>query len=285
MRDLNVYSLLQNADTVINHFLGTTYPEIAHAIAPLVFIVVVLYWVVFGLRIYAGYAAIDWAGWLNRVLMSITVFSVLVWDKLASQIYGFCIAFVEGMTATLMTGKSTSVMLERLWGAAASAATVLMGDQLLNSGITLQGFGLFCLNSCLCVVVVAYMAVAKFGLALTMLMLPVFVGFALFPLTRQWIVNWLSMMLNFSLLYIFVIAIVQTGFLMFEESVDALTDEMNRATIADLTNARTTHLYLLEGVLLFFVLQAKGWAMAMSKNICTHSTALIQKTGYARGGV
>ncbi len=281
MRDLTVYGLLDASDIVINTLLDTTYPVIVQAISPLISVVVVLYWAVFGMRIYTGYAPIDWMAVLHRIMMSVTLFSVLVWGSFAHHIFSFFIAFVDGMSSAMMTGKSTSAMLEELWLSVGSASAVLMGDQLLNIGITLQGFGLFILNCVLCIVIIAYMAIAKFGLALTMLLLPVFASFALFHITRQWAMNWIGMMLNFSLLYICVIAIVQVGFLMFENPVKKIVGEVKHAGMSDLDVAKITYIYLVEGVMFFFIMQARVWALTLSRYIHTQSVSLCQRLNHA----
>lgn len=277
MRDVNFYGLLDASDLVIDTFLRTTYPAIAHAISPLLTIVLVLYWVVLGMRIYTGYAAIDWTEILNRAFMSVAVLSVLVWGALAHQIYDAFLGLTEEMCAAIVAGKTAASLLDELWRSVGSVSAVLMGDQLSNIGITLQGFGLFILNGMLFVIIVALMASAKFGLCATMLLLPVFAAFALFKVSRQWAMNWIGMMLQCALLYVFVVAIVQVGFLMFEEPVNKIIRASKHAVMADLDVAKITYIYLMEGVLIVFLLQARSWAATLSRSLCVQGGVLIQR--------
>lgn len=277
MRELNFYGLLDTSDQVIDTFLNTTYPAIAHAIAPLITILVVLYWAMLGMRIYTGYAAIDWMAILNRVWMSIAVFSVLVWGAFSHQLYGFFLACVETLSAAALTGKPTSAMLEEMWLSVGSASAVLMGEQWASTGIALQGFGLFLLNCLLCTIIVALLAAAKFGLAATMLFLPVFAGMGLFRFTRAWAVNWGSMMLYCAALYVVVVMIVQAGFLMFEAPIGKIIETTRHAGMADLDVAKITYVYLIEGVLLVFLLQARGWAAILSRYACSQGSLAVTR--------
>lgn len=283
MRDVNFYGLLDASDQVIDTFLRTTYPAIASAIAPLITMVLVLYWAVLGIRIYTGYTAIDWSRILNTAFMSVAVLSVLVWGTLTHQIYDVFLGLIEELSAAVSTGETASSLLDELWRSVSSASAVLMGDQLSNIGITLQGFGLFMLNCLLFIIIVALMASAKFGLAVTMLLLPVFAAFSLFRVTRQWAMNWIGLMLYCALLYVFIVAIVQTGFLMFENPLRTITSSAKHAVMADLDVAKITYIYLMEGVLIVFLLQARSWAAVLSGNIHTQLGLLMQRDVVAGG--
>lgn len=283
MRDVNFYGLLDASDQVIDTFLRTTYPAIASAIAPLITMVLVLYWAVLGIRIYTGYTAIDWSRILNTAFMSVAVLSVLVWGALTHQIYDVFLGLIEELSAAVSTGETASSLLDELWRSVSSASAVLMGDQLSNIGITLQGFGLFMLNCLLFIIIVALMASAKFGLAVTMLLLPVFAAFSLFRVTRQWAMNWIGLMLYCALLYVFIVAIVQTGFLMFENPLRTITSSAKHAVMADLDVAKITYIYLMEGVLIVFLLQARSWAAVLSGNIHTQLGLLMQRDVVAGG--
>jgi type IV secretion system protein VirB6 len=283
VHELNFYGILNAADTVIDTLLMSTYPKIAQSISPLVFVVVVLYWALFGMRIYTGHVGINWMALLNRVLLSVAAFSLLVWGTLAHHIYAFFVDFADGISAAMTNGKSASSLLETLWMSVASASAVLMGDQLLNTGIVLMGFGLFLLNAIFYAIIIACLAMAKFGLAATMLLLPVFFCFALFKLTRQWAMNWLGMMLYCSLLYFFLVAIVHVGFLMFEEPIKKIIGEMQHAGLGDLDIAKTTYVYLIEAIFILFVLQARVWAAKLSNNLCGKVSSMPQ-THITSGG-
>ena len=146
-------------------------------------------------------------------------------------------------------------------------------------GMILLGSGLFVVNCILFILALVYMTIAKFGLAITMVLLPVFVGFFFFEQTRQWAMNWLGQMLNFCFIYFLVIAIVRFGFLAFGDAIDEAGKAASVTDAGRIDVQQIAYLYIVEGVLIIFMLQVKGWAAALAGGASVQGVSLLMMVG------
>ncbi len=264
MAKLTLEGTLSASDAVTDQFLSQIYPSIANEINPVIYVLAILYWAVYGYKIYAGHAPLNWQDVLTKVLMTTFVFTALEWSGVAGMIYHAFADFMEGTAATIMAGESSTSMLGALYNNVGIIASSLQSVNPYQLGVLLLGFGMFLLNCLLLAVAICYLTVAKLGLALTMVLLPIFLGFLLFPATRQWFMNWLSSMLNFAFIYILVITIVRIGFVIFGASVEEAAQTASGANAALMTVPQVAQLYIFEGVLIYFMLQVRSWAAGLS---------------------
>jgi len=255
--------ILGASDTLTHAFLTETYPAIAHAVEWPIYWLLVIYWCLLGYKVYAGHAPMDGKSLLAKTFMTVMVFSTLNWGGLGSQIYYAFTNVMESTAATIMAGKPTGTMLDALWNNVGQISAKLQEVNSYQIGVILLGYFMFAMNCWLFVLALAYMMVAKFGLAIAMVLLPLFIGFLVFEQTRQWFVNWVSKMLNFTLIYILVIAIVRFGFIAFASTL-ADAAKATTLTAQAMTIPLIAELYILEGVLILFLLQVKGWAAQLS---------------------
>ena len=278
--------LVGAADSVTHAFLSQTYPGIAEAVSMPIYFVAVLYWALYGYKVYAGYAPIQWNDILAKVVMTVTVFGMLSWGGLAQTLYNAFVSFMEGAAGTIMAGKPTAQMLDALYSNVEAVSASLRKLSFYQSSMIFDGIILFAVNCMLFVLAVGYMTIAKFGLAITMALCPLFIGFLMFAETRQWFMNWVNKMLTFSFMYILVIAIVRFGFLAFGDAID--TAGMATQTIAgQLVNSdQTAQLVIVEGVLILFLLGVRGWASALAggASSSTGTLAMITRMIVTKGG-
>ncbi|TKA16421.1 type VI secretion protein, partial [Xanthomonas euvesicatoria pv. citrumelonis] len=160
-----------------------TYPALASAISTPIYLVAVLYWAVYGYKIYAGYEPMRWNAVLSKAFMTTAVFSSLNWGGLGQSIYGFFTSFMEGAASTIMSGQSTASMLDALYNNVGQVSALMQKVSWYQFGMILQGFGLFIVNCILFILALVYMTIAKFGLAITMVLCPLFLCFLMFPET------------------------------------------------------------------------------------------------------
>ena len=268
------------ADNVTQSFLAQTYPALAGAVATPVYLAAVLYWALYGYRIYAGHAPMAWRDLLAKGVMTVGVFACLNWGGVATTLYNAFVSFMESAAGTIMAGQSTPTMLDALFKNVASVADTLQNLSWMHLAIIIQGVALFVLNCALLVIALAYMTIAKIGLAITMVLLPLFLGFFFFEPTRHWGMNWLNKMLTFSLLYVIVIAIVRFGFLAFSDTINNV-GQMAASTVSEgatelaLASAQTVQLFVIEGVLILFMLSARGWAAALASGAASSTGVLM----------
>lgn len=261
---LLVGSLLSASDNVTDHFLSNTYPALASTLSTPVMLAATLYWVVYGYQVYAGKAGFAMQDILVKAVTTALVLATLSWGGLASQIYHAFVGFMENGAATLISGEPTAKLIDGLYSDIGAVSSKLMGAPWQVFGVIIEGAILFFVNCLLLLLAIVYMTIAKFGLAITMVLLPIFVAFLMWPATRQWFMNWLSKMLNFALIYILVMAIVRVGFDAFSGAIDAAKQARTITEVDQLSSELVAQLLVVEGVLCLFMLQVKSWAAALS---------------------
>lgn len=262
MADITLQGLVGAADGVTQSFLSQTYPAIAGAISTPITYAAILYWALYGYKVYAGHSPMQWKDLLAKTVMTVAVFGTLNWGGLAQTLYNAFVSFMEGAAATVMAGKPTAQMLDALWNNVGAVSSRLRSVDFYQFAMICDGIILFVVNCILFVLALVYMTIAKFGLAITMVLCPLFVGFLMFPETRQWFMNWVSKMLNFCFMYILVIAIVRFGFLAFGDAIDTAGKVAQSEVLA--TSEQTAQLIIVEGVLILFMLGVRGWASALA---------------------
>lgn len=278
MAEMTLQGLVGAADGVTNSFLSQTYPAIAGAISGPLFFTAVLYWVIFGYKIYAGHVGFQAKDFLAKIVMTVGVFSTLYWGGFASQIYQAFVDFMESAASTIMAGKSTTQMLDALYSNVDDVSRTLRSADFYQTAMIIDGILLFLINCILFILALVYMTIAKFGLAITMVLLPLFIGFLMFDQTKQWFMNWVSKMLHFCFLYILVIAIVRFGFLVFGSAIDT-AGQASQATNPNLvTSEQTAQLVIVEGILILFMLSVRGWASALASGASSSTGTLIAIT-------
>lgn len=275
MAPITIQDLIGASDGVSEAFLAQTYPALANAISGPLYWAAIIYWCLYGYKVHAGYEPLRWNSVLARAYMTTAIFSSLYWGGLAQQFYHFFTSFMEGTAATIMAGKPTAMMIDSLWNDIGAVSALLQKVSWYQLGMILQGFSLFVLNNLLFVLALVYMTIAKFGAAITMVLLPVFLGFFLFEQTRQWGMNWLSMMLNFSFIYILVIAIVRFGFLAFGNAISEASKAADATDAALINIQQVGNLFIIEGVLVMFMLQVKSWAAALSGGVTVQGISVL----------
>jgi type IV secretion system protein VirB6 len=281
MATMTLQGLVGAGDGVTQTFLSQAYPALANAVSTPIYLAAVIYWAVFGYKVYAGYAGVQWKDVLAKCVMTACVFGMLNWGGLAQLVYNAFVSFMEGAAATIMAGKPTATMIDALYSNVEAVSERLRSADFYQIAMILDGLVLFLLNLALFVIALVYMTIAKFGLAITMVLLPLFVGFLMFPETRQWFMNWLSKMFFFCFLYIIVIAIVRFGFLAFG---DAVTTAGTAAKSSDFaTSEQTAQIAMIEGVLILFMLGARGWASQLAGGASSSSGALMMVVRMALG--
>lgn len=281
MATISFDGILSSADDVVQVFLRETYPHMAGAVSEALYCAAVIYWAAYGFRIYAGYEPVRWNAVLSRAFMTVALFSVLNWGGFAGQVYGFFTSLMDGVVN--MTGKNdnTVSMINGLWNNVGQVAAAMMKISSLQFGLVLQGYGLFVLNCLLFALTLVYLMMAKMGLAITMLLLPVFAGMFLFPQTRQWAMNWISVMLEFCFVYILVFLVLRLGLMTFSDVLaqtgkiaagfhDIGTPKLMKGQVQNVA-----YLYLVEGILIVILLQVKGWAKALSGGAFTHAEQAV----------
>ena len=267
--------MLSSSDDMVVSILKSTYPALASAVYGPITYMAILYWALYGYRIYAGNAAFTWKDLVAKVAMTSAVFSTLKWGGLASTIYLMFTGFAEGTAATIMAGKPTATMVDALVSNVDAASATLRAVDWYQIAALLDGFLLWLINYVFAIAAILLLVIAKFGMAITMLLCPLFVGFMFFDATRQWSVNWINKMMNFALIYILAAVVIKFGFAAFGFMLDKVKEAGSYTDARMITGDHVLYIAMLEGVLLMFLLQVKGWAAALSNGMAIQGASQI----------
>jgi len=277
MAPLTLEGFIGAADTVTENFLVSVYPALAGAIEHAVGYAAIIYWALFGYKVYAGLAALEWRELAAKTVMTCSVFASLSWGGFGSQIYHLFVEFMDSAAGTMMAGESASSMLNALLINADRISATLRAANFYQINGIIEGSFILLLNCLLFTVAVFYMTISKLGLAVTMVLLPLFIGFSLFPQTRHWFMNWLNRMMHFSLIYILVVAIVKFAFVAFGQYIDEVGRASGYQEARLITTGVITNLCVVELVLIGFMLQVNEWARALSGSIAAQGGAMAMR--------
>ncbi len=275
MAQLTLEGLIGATDEVTTSFVGQVFPDLAALVSPAVYLVAVAYWAALGFKIYNGQAIQYW-DLAQRMFLTAMVFLTLNWSTGGLVFYQAWGGYTESIASKIMSGgvNSTS-MLDALYVNVGKVASVLMNVSWRQFAMIMMGYGLFLINCILFVVAILNMLIAKFGAAISMSILPILVAFFFFPQTRGWGMNWLSKMLNFSLIYILSIAIVRFGYSVFGDAIEEVAQTATISDAALMTAQQYGTLLIVEGVLIICMLQVRGWAAALSSGATVGGSSLV----------
>ncbi|MDY7536432.1 type IV secretion system protein [Pseudomonas sp. Bout1] len=275
MAVMTLKGLVGASDEVSTRFVAEVFPNLANLVSPAVYVTAVAYWATLGYSVYSGRQGIDPWDFGKRAMLTILVFTCLNWGTGGSMIYTAWAAATESLAANVMSGGSTTTMLDALYVNIGKVSSTLMNVSWRQFGMILMGYGLFLVNCILFVCALLNMLIAKFGAAICMAIMPVMVGFFFFQGTRQWAMNWLSKMLNFTLVYVMSIAIVRFGYAAFGDAIDEVTKAATISDAALITAQQYGTLLIVVGILVICMLQVRGWAAALSSGATVQGGSLV----------
>lgn len=276
MAVLTLAGLLGASDEVTRSFVSEVFPNLATMVSPVVYVAAVAYWATLGFSVYNGRQAVEMWDFAKRGLLTLMVFTCLNWSTGGTALYNAWSGATEAMASTIMSGgTTTTTMLDSLYVNIGKISSTLMNVSWRQMGMIFMGYGLFVINCLLFIVALLNMLIAKFGAAITMAIMPVMIGFMFFSATRQWSMNWLSKMLNFTLIYVLSIAIVRFGYKMFGEAIDSVAATASVSDAALITAQQYGTLLIVVGVLIICMLQVRGWAAALSSGAAVQGSSLV----------
>ena len=86
-------------------------------------------------------------------------------------------------------------------------------------GVYVTGLAMAVVGSLFLIILVAFYLVAKLSLAMVILVGPIFIGAMLFPATRQWGMNWIGQILNYSITITFYVILALIQYAYFESQL------------------------------------------------------------------
>ena len=121
-----------------------------------------------------------------------------------------------------------------------------------------------------------YIVISKIMLAVVFLLLPLVAACIFWSATRQWFMNWASMVLNAVFIYVLTFAVLKFGF-QFADTYFQKAQGLTGLDAASLTFSQIAFIIPTFGVLFLFLLPVKSWAASMSGGAVVQSLSLINR--------
>lgn len=143
-------------------------------------------------------------GWLIIIACA---FNAGMYNKLANMMY----EMPEAISGMLGSGEYTvnaldvnfDMLLETVSNAFIAAEKLPMTSVGEKVGLYAIGIIIFILGGIFFLAILAFYLVAKLSLAMVILIGPIFIGSLLFPATKQWGMNWIGQILNYTVTIVF----------------------------------------------------------------------------------
>jgi type IV secretion system protein VirB6 len=179
--------------------LSQHYPVLASKIMPLAILAGMVWLALKVIRVHAGKDPSDVWPWIRALLTLVFVFWGLTWGAGGTKIFHSFTELRDDTVSIFMGGKSIVEYTEFAYDKFSAVAAHLMTASWMNIGIILLG-ELVQLLDCLIVIVVLLLKVgSEMGLAITMVLGPLFLPTLMWDNTRSYGMSWFSAMLKFAL--------------------------------------------------------------------------------------
>lgn len=265
------------ADRAANTFLETVFPSVADLVSVPIESICVIYIAACGIRALKGHLSVH--DFFLRIVMVSFVFATLNWNGLGGALYEAINDFLVKFAVAVFDSEAEDMPDAFYKGVLCIGQALLDKAGAFAVGQALQAILVLGINILLLGLSYALLIFAKLGLAVTMSVCPVFMGFMIFPATRQWAYNWISMILNLCFMYILTMAIISLSFKAFESTFSSMkslgiSGSVTGAFKQYLENSSEVYgLILIMVIIIVFLLQVKSWAAALSGG------AMIQSLG------
>jgi type IV secretion system protein VirB6 len=179
--------------------LSQHYPVLASKIMPLAILAGMVWLALKVIRVHAGKDPSDVWPWIRALLTLVFVFWGLTWGAGGTKIFHSFTELRDDTVSIFMGGKSIVEYTEFAYDKFSTVAAHLMTASWMNIGIVLLGL-LVQLLACVIVIFVLLLKVgSEMGMAITMVLGPLFLPTLMWDSTRSYGMNWFSAMLKFAL--------------------------------------------------------------------------------------
>lgn len=257
-------------------FLQNTYPAVANALSMPVYLLAVMYVAWYGYSVYDGRAASSAKDLLARLLTVTLVLGTLSWGGFASQLYHMAIELMNGICGTIISGQPVSSTLDGVMAQCNKITNAMLSAGLSNIGIVILGILIYGVTEVFLILASVYIVISKIMLAVVFLLLPLVAACIFWSATRQWFMNWASMVLNAVFIYVLTFAVLKFGF-QFADTYFQKAQGLTGLDAASLTFSQIAFIIPTFGVLFLFLLPVKSWAASMSGGAVVQSLSLINR--------
>lgn len=241
-----IVEILNQIDTLTQDFIFNGYQNIVSAYEPAIIGLIVLAVIVFGYAVLHGWVEMSLAELGKRVLLVGFVLTfALNWDIFSQYIYKLFTDGPSELVSQLLNSMASSTIkdqasfytaLDKYWDSGMYIATqTLAKGSASNWAPIFIGILMTLLTIILMGITLIELAVAKFGLAIFMVLAPLMVPTMLFRATKNSLFNgWLRYLIIFAFVTVFVICALTVGLLLIAKPISDLESVISAGSIPTL---------------------------------------------------
>lgn len=290
-----IVEILNQVDTITQEFVFNGYQGLVSAYKPAIFGLVILAIIVFGYALLHGFVEMSMAELGKRILLIGFVLTfALNWGTFSSYVYDLCTKAPNQIATTLLQSipntpfhdqGGVNLALDKYW----DSSMFIASQTFAKGGIShwspfLIGFLMILLTFILAGIALVELIMAKFGLAIFMVLAPLIIPTLLFKATKEALFDgWVKHLITFALIPIFITAGLALGLLLMASVMNNLDSMVEAGTIPTMQQVAPYMLYsiatigLLMKASVMAVSMAGGFALSMAAGTAALATRFYKK--------
>ncbi|OTP78494.1 type IV secretion system protein [Caballeronia sordidicola] len=248
-----VESLFDTISQQSEALLSQHYPILASKVMPLAILAGMVWLALKVIRVHAGKDPSDVWPWIRALLTLVFVFWGLTWGAGGTKIFHSFSELRDDTVGIFMGGKTVVEYAEFANERFSAVASHLMNASWMNWDIAALGLVIQFIDSLLVLVVLLLKVGSDMGLAITMVLGPLFLPTLLWDSTRSYGMSWFSAMLKFVLVGVLLGISVVFSFGICELFMGSATSGLLNVDPNQLQLKQVTACIILEGFMLLFV--------------------------------
>ncbi|WP_218829354.1 type IV secretion system protein, partial [Burkholderia sp. AU28863] len=191
--------LFSRIPQVAHDFVFNNYDKLAHSVYPVALSLMIAWWAWRVLKMYSGRVPMDGSTIVGMMIVTFWVFWCLSWGGMGSQVYSFFTELRDDTITALLGSKDVHTYIANQITSYDTAAAQLMDQSWTSINMIVLGAFLMILNTLIVAVVLLLKITSDLGLAMTMVLFPLFVPCLAWEQTRGYGMSWVGAMVKFAL--------------------------------------------------------------------------------------
>lgn len=191
--------LFSRIPQVAHDFVFNNYDKLAHSVYPVVLSLMMAWWGWRVLKMYSGRMPMDGSTIVGMMLVTIWTFWCLSWGGFGNQVYSFFTELRDDTVSSLLGSKDVQTYIANQITTYDTAAAKLMDQSWTSINMIVLGAVLMILNTLIVAVILLLKITSDLGLAMTMVLFPLFVPCFAWEQTRGYGMSWVGAMVKFVL--------------------------------------------------------------------------------------
>jgi type IV secretion system protein VirB6 len=197
---------------IAKDFVFSNYDKLAHSVYPVALSLMMGWWAWRVLKMYSGRMPMDASTIVGMMIVTMWTFWCLSWGSFGHQVYAFFTELRDDTISALLGTKDVHSYIANQITIYDAAAAKLIDQAWYNVGLIMVGDVLMILNEVIVAVVLLLKITSDLGLAVTMVLFPLFVPCFAFEQTRSSGMSWVGAMIKFTLVGILLMVTLKINY-------------------------------------------------------------------------